>query len=112
MRTLLSMAMLCLVVVGCTTVPRDFQDVWMKKTPPPADLAAPTGFTVTSSKAYSLVIDSRALSLKHVRHIYVTFKCMMLFSATVIAKRLPREYGLTGRRERLGDNDYMVQPGG
>jgi hypothetical protein len=70
MRTLLSIAMLCLVVVGCTTVPRDLQAVWTEKAPPPADIAAPAGFAITPSKAYSVVFDSRALSLKHVWHVY------------------------------------------
>jgi hypothetical protein len=70
MRTLLSILMLCMVAAGCTTVPRDLHAVWTETTPPPADLAAPGGFAITPSKAYSVVFDSRALSLKHVWQIY------------------------------------------
>lgn len=62
--------MLGLVVVGCTAVPRDLQAVWKEKAPPPSDLAASAGFAITPSKAYSVVFDLRALSLKHVWHIY------------------------------------------
>jgi hypothetical protein len=70
MRTLLAILMLCMVAVGCATVPRDLHAVWQEQTPPPSDLAAPAGFVITPSKAYSVVLDSRALSLKHVWHIY------------------------------------------
>ena len=70
MRTLLSIVTLCLVVAGCTTLPSDVRAVWTEKTPPPADLAAPAGFGITPAKAYSVVFDSRALSLKHIWYVY------------------------------------------
>ncbi len=70
MRTLLLVAALCFLIAGRATAPRDLRAVWMEKTAPPADLAAPTGFVVTPSKAYSVVLDSRALSMKHVWHVY------------------------------------------
>ncbi len=70
MRTLLSISTLCLVLLGCATPSRDVRAVWTQPTAPPSDLPAPDGFTVSPSRAYSAVWDSRALSLKHVWHIY------------------------------------------
>jgi hypothetical protein len=50
--------------------PQDIRSVWMQPSAPPADLPTPAGFTVSPAQAYSIVWDSRRLSLKHVWHIY------------------------------------------
>lgn len=54
---------------GCTT-PRNIHAVWTKPGTPPLDMSAPEGFTLTPAKAYSVVWDARALSLKHSWDIY------------------------------------------
>jgi len=70
MRTLISLSALCLMLLGCATTPQDVQVVWAERTPPPPDLPPPAGFTVSPLQAYSTVSDSRALTLKHVWHLY------------------------------------------
>ena len=46
------------------------QAVWKQPSKPPSDLSAPPGFVTTPAQAYSAVRDARALSLKHVWHVY------------------------------------------
>lgn len=67
---LLWIVALCLMLGGCATVPRDVRAVWTEKAPPPVDLAAPAGFSVTPVRAYFVVLDSRSLSMKHAWHVY------------------------------------------
>ena len=70
MRTLLSISIVCLVLVGCATASREVRAVWTQPTSPPADLPSPSGFTVTPAQAVSVARESRALSVKHVWHVY------------------------------------------
>lgn len=55
---------------GCAGIPRGFHAVWTLPFPPPADLDAPAGFTVTPAQAFQIARDSRQLSLKHLWHLY------------------------------------------
>jgi hypothetical protein len=70
MRTLLSISVLCLALLGCATSSHDIRAVWTQPTLPPANLPPPSGFTVTPAQAASAVRKSGALSLKHVWHVY------------------------------------------
>jgi hypothetical protein len=70
MRALLSISFLCLALVGCATTSRDVHAVWAQPTLPPADLSPPSGFTITPAQAVSVALESGALSLKHVWHVY------------------------------------------
>ena len=62
--------------LSCATFSREEQresrqliEVWVPRDPnqmfPPPDLASPTGFAVTPSEAYSIMMDSGRLSHKH-----------------------------------------------
>lgn len=59
-----------LVLVGCVTMPRQFQAVWTQPGSPPAELAAPVGFTISPAQAHNIVREARILSLKHQWSIY------------------------------------------
>jgi len=61
---------LCLLLMGCSSIPREFHVVWSKPLAPPADLATPAGFSVTPAQAYSQVLATKNLSLKHIWHVY------------------------------------------
>lgn len=67
---LLSTSAFCLILVGCATTPREVRAVWTQPTIPPADLSAPSGFTVTPTQAFTVARDSDMISLKHIWHIY------------------------------------------
>lgn len=70
MRTLLSIPILCLVLLGCATTPQEVRAIWAKPTSPPSDLPAPVGFTVTPAQAFEIARESKMISLKHVWHVY------------------------------------------
>lgn len=70
MRTIFSISALSLLLVACATTPTNMRTVWTESTKPPSDLPAAFGFVATPAQAYSAVWDARALSLKHVWHIY------------------------------------------
>jgi hypothetical protein len=59
-----------LVLVGCATMPQQFQAVWTQPGSPPAELAAPVGFTISPAQAHNIVREARILSLKHQWSIY------------------------------------------
>ncbi len=54
----------------CSPAPSDLEAVWTEGMRPPPDLATPAGFAISPSEAYSVAWDSRALSWKHIWHIY------------------------------------------
>lgn len=70
MYTLIFLFTLCVFLLGCAAPIRDVSAVWTQPTAPPTDLPPPYGFTVSPLQAYSAIWDSRALSMKHVCHIY------------------------------------------
>jgi hypothetical protein len=70
MRTLLSILTLCLLLFGCATTPEGVRSVWAKPAPPPANMPAPTGFTVTPTEAFSIALHSGIISQMHFYHIY------------------------------------------
>jgi hypothetical protein len=59
-----------LALVGCATMPRQFQAVWTQPGSPPAELTAPAGFTISPAQAHNIVREARILSLKHQWSIY------------------------------------------
>ena len=58
------------LVVGCTTVSRDFRAVWMQHTSPPADLPPPSRFTITPAQAFAVARESGEITLKNVWYLY------------------------------------------
>ena len=58
------------MLLGCATTPREIRAVWTQPTPPPGDLPAPPGFTVTPAQAFKVARDSDMISLKHHWHLY------------------------------------------
>jgi hypothetical protein len=70
MRARLLLSLLCLALVGCATMPRQFQAVWTQPGSPPVELAAPAGFTISPAQAYDAVHAARIFSLKHQWSIY------------------------------------------
>jgi hypothetical protein len=59
-----------LALVGCATLPPQFQAVWTQPGSPPAELAAPAGFTISPAQAHNIVREAQILSLKHHWSIY------------------------------------------
>ena len=59
-----------LLLAGCAGKHQHVRPLWTKDAVPPADLAAPAGFTVTPAQALATVRDSGTLSLKHYWYVY------------------------------------------
>jgi hypothetical protein len=70
MRAILSILTLCLFLFGCATTPQEVRSVWAQPAPPPANMPAPVGFTVTPTEAFSIALHSGIISPMHFYHIY------------------------------------------
>jgi hypothetical protein len=70
MRARLFCLLFGLALVGCATMPPQFQAVWTQPGSPPAELAAPTGFIISPAQAHDAVRAARILSQKHQWSIY------------------------------------------
>ena len=73
MRSIPCLVMLCLAPAACTVAPGGIRKVWDGSTPP-ANLAAPSGFTVTPAQAARVARGSNAISLKSKWTIYADSK--------------------------------------
>lgn len=62
--------LISLLLIGCATMPPQFQAVWTQPGSPPAELATPAGFSISPAEAHNIVRESRLLSLKHHWSIY------------------------------------------
>src|SRR5438045_2057292 len=62
--------LVCGWAAGCAKTHEQVRALWTKDTAPPADMSAPVGFTVKPAQALTIARESRALSLKHVWHVY------------------------------------------
>ena len=74
MKIILFLLTICIVagwlVFAKVKTPPGVTAVWQESTPISVDLPTPAGFSVTPAQAYSIVKDAKALSLKHIWHIY------------------------------------------
>jgi len=70
MRTLISILMLCLALASCAVAPGGIRPLWTESTPPPANLAAPAGFTVTPAQAMRRAAASGLITRKYPWHLY------------------------------------------